>query len=88
MSRSVVKELQAASMHEVTSSGTSARPSCWHHICHHLMYNMMSVSYLHGKRGPIVRTTVNIDDELFEHAKRLTGIEGTDRPGTRELSAP
>ena len=24
-----------------------------------------------------MRTTVNIDDELFEHAKRLTGIEGT-----------
>ena len=23
-----------------------------------------------------MRTTVNIDDELFENAKRLTGIEG------------
>ena len=39
------------------------------------MYNMMS--YTPTQERSDVRTTVNIDDELFENAKRLTGIEGT-----------
>jgi Arc/MetJ family transcription regulator len=36
-----------------------------------MMYNMMHLNC----QDTIMRTTVNIDDELMETAKRLTGIE-------------
>ena len=36
-----------------------------------MMYNMMHVNC----RGTIMRTTVNIDDELMRAAQKLTGIE-------------
>ena len=35
------------------------------------MYNMMTTNC----QGTIMRTTVNIDDELMKAAQRLTGIE-------------
>lgn len=37
------------------------------------MYNMMCFCF--GCQGTIMRTTVNIDDELMEAAQKLTGIE-------------
>ena len=36
-----------------------------------MVYNMMSISC----QDTIMRTTVNIDDELMKAAQRLTGIE-------------
>ena len=43
-----------------------------HQKAHHLMYNLMLQTV--QRKGPAMRTTVTIDDELFETASAYTGI--------------
>ena len=35
-----------------------------------------------------MRTTVNLDDELFEEARRITGMEGRTAPDPRGVAGP
>ncbi len=41
-----------------------------------MMRNMMSMP-LFEQRGPVMRTTLAIDDDLFERARASTGLTGT-----------